>query len=244
MTGVEMTSPMREAGAHRPVPAALRAAFVLGGCLLTYAPVFVQEYAFTDDWSHLAATDAGTIAAGPVIAGRPLYALALVLGFRAAGSLAGVAWLRLLAVLGLGAFAWVLHRHLERHAWSPFHSLAVALACIALPGPMLYASWGICFPFPWALTLGGLAFVLVGHPPDPSRRSQSLRLGAAMLLLTSSFLTYQPAAPAFWVFFAIAFFAPATTARFALSVRASLVFGASAGLGLVAVALGKALHPA
>jgi hypothetical protein len=65
-----------------------------------------------------------------------------------------------------------------------------------------------------------------------------------MLLLTSSFLTYQPAAPAFWVFFAIAFFAPATTARFALSVRASLVFGASAGLGLVAVALGKALHPA
>lgn len=223
----------------------LRAALIVGGCLVCYAPALLQEYAFTDDWSLMADGLAGVQGPGPYIGGRPLLAVLSNLGFQAVrGSVAALAWLRLIGVGGLVTFAWVLHRHLERHGWSAYQAIAVAACCAVLPGPMLFGAWATCFPLPWALVLGGLAFVLTERAATrPSLRAQAIWLSAATTLLTAGFFIYQPAAPSFWAFFAVAFFAPAASARLALLARSAAVFGVSAGLGLAAVRIGKLLNP-
>jgi hypothetical protein len=230
-----------QAGPSVPLRLVLLAAPLLAGL----SPVFLQEYAFTDDWSLLSGAHGGASSVPHIIrGGRPLLALAYATALPLIGTVANLAWLRLIAVMGLVALAWLLHRHLERAGWSPWQAMAVGVALVMLPGPTLFAAWATMFPLPWVLVLAGLAFsACLDDPRAGSARPSMWRLALATLLLAACFWTYQPAATAFWVFFAIAFLAPGTGQRLALALRSVTVFGAAAGLGFAAVAAGGRLFP-
>ncbi len=239
------TFPASGGSEHAPPPIALRLFLLAVPILAALSPVFLQEYAFTDDWSLLAGSHGGASSVPHILrGGRPLLALAYAIALPLAGTVAKLAWLRLTAVVGLIALAWILHRQLERAGWNSWQALAVGGALVMLPGPTLFAAWATMFPLTWILALAGVAFsaCLEAHRAVSARESM-WRLALATTLLTACYLTYQPAATAFWVFFAIALLAPGTCGRLALTLRAVTVFGAATGLGLAAVAVGGWLFP-
>jgi hypothetical protein len=204
--------------------------------MFIYAAAWIIPYGYVDDYPLL--LDSLRRQFGPnmgvyILAGRPITG---VLDFLAYGSLGGVSdlrYLRLVGILGIALFAWLLFRTLLSAGMERRLAIAVPVFACTLPAFQVTADWAILWIVPYTCCAGGGAFLLANRGIEaPSLRRRMVLLGASVLLLLVALVMYQPAAMIFWLFAAIIFFTRDTA--LAQMVRRLAVF---AGIMVVALAL-------
>ncbi|RAO77900.1 glucosyltransferase domain-containing protein [Dyella jiangningensis] len=215
---------------------------------LVYSAVLVNSFGVLDDYNFLynairRNNDTVTLLLG---AGRPLNAYLLDWGFRAAGSIEGLARLRAITLLGFALLASGLFVFVRRHGLSLVASFALAAGTVLLPSFQVYAAWAQHFTTPYAGLLALVAAYLLSLAYSPAG---SLRMSVACksaLLLTMAVLIYQPMA----MIFAVGVLISVVTSRqpmreygFARLVVTGVVFAFAMVVGFVALKIGQHYHP-
>jgi len=243
-----------------PVGLAVLAAVAL---LLTYAVVVIEPFAVTDDYYVLSkelkglGLDTSDAAYRQVIRGEPTLVSSLARGcvtsavltslaFRAAGSVAGLRWVRLIGLLGIALVAAMLIRAMTRAGWPPWLAALAAFLMCTIPAFQVCASWAIAFSAFYSCAATGLAVELALRALDAGapRRRRLWALAGALGALLFAATIYQVTLLYFVVFGAIHVFRPGTEA--ARDVRSvvglTLVLGAGLVMGYVAYRIGLALY--
>jgi hypothetical protein len=134
--------------------------------------------------------------------GRPLFVIATDLLFEAAGSIAGLAFVRAFGLLGIIVLALLVQRMLARGFGAPpWFSACVAFLVAMLPAVRISAVWAQTSIHSWALVLSIFTSLLLTRASTSSELSRGQRIRRYFLAATlyiSAFLIYQPAAMALW----------------------------------------------
>lgn len=204
--------------------------FALVAAILTllYLPAVVAEFGFYDD--HLALWESnatpGYFVDLMVSSGRPLNGLLTEPALLLIDSIAGLRWLRAIAVVGVLVTAWVIHRVGREAQFGSEASAGMALAVSVMPSVVVLATWAIAAWQLFAVAAGIGAGLLLARA---RHRGETL---AATLLLAAALSIYQPAAlavvPAFLL---ITVAGPQCTGSFVraavAAVGAAVLYGAS-----------------
>jgi hypothetical protein len=177
-----------------------------------FLPVLIVPYAFSDDYSILALADGfgpdlvfgNSVIDAAAVNGRPFAGIADTVFFSAAGTIANLRFVRLVAVIGILALALLLHWSLVRSGVKRTPATLITVLVCSLPAFQVYASWTVLFYSPWAAFLSAAASVLAVSAVDAPRDLKLDRVVGAVALLLTSLLIYQPAAMFFWVLLAVA----------------------------------------
>lgn len=166
--------------------------WLLASILLASFPVFFV-YGYNDDFHHLLRVIDGDFpwfenewTAG----GRPLGGLLTLLGFWGAGSVQGLALLRVLAALGLASWALVVYGLLRRSGIQAQTAWAASIVAVVNPGATVWAGWASCYAYSWAACAATLAGYHLVAEVGLWKRAFWLAILAASLLI------YQPSAMA------------------------------------------------
>lgn len=175
--------------------------------LIVYSVLIVTPYAFLDSYVSLAEGIRHKLGTSELfhqilLGGRLLYAGFYGVAFNIIGEIKALAYLRALAVIGIGAISALVYRSLSSTSIPHPVALVGALLFGLMPSYQVYAAWAVCFPFPWASALAAMAFNYCDEIDNG--RVRWAHLCASILLLSASMEIYQPAAMVFWVFAAIA----------------------------------------
>ena len=172
-------------------------AFVVGAVLVlfaAYGQVLTRgPYGINDDYQYLYRTHAGSFDPGHnelMGMGRPLMAWGVQMAYGlCGGSVARLVWLRAVALVAVGAFAFLLFRVLADLRYGRGVALTVAALAALTPACGVYAAWAAAMFAPWALccALGG-GWLLV------RRRGWRGDLTAAGLIVLAC-ANWQAAAP-------------------------------------------------
>lgn len=136
-----------------------RLAFAFGAAALlfaAYGPVLTRgPYGINDDYQYLYRTHAGGFDPGHnelMGMGRPVMAwgVQVVYGL-CGGKVASLVWLRVLAVVAVGVFAWMLFRVLAGSGYGQGFALTVAALAALTPACGVYTAWAAGMFAPWAL---------------------------------------------------------------------------------------------
>jgi hypothetical protein len=181
--------------------------------LLVYAPCLMMTYGYADDYNFLYdfSTNPRPIFLEIAFGGRPVEAL-LMFTIGLLGHVGRLRFMRLIAILGIGLLAWLLHRALRSVHSHPMIALCAPVIMCTLPPIALYTAWSLGAFWPSACVLSGLAVlalerkVLPQLPHVPS-------LVVALAVQTIATMIYQPAAMMFWAFAAIYLLLPNQTPR-------------------------------
>ena len=196
------------------------ALLVLGVGLLAYWPSVVEEYGRADDYRSLyvgKSSDLGSAWDSSVGGGRPIPAVLQLALMSLTDSVAGLAWLRLLAVLAIAVSAALVAlwsgwktREATLTAWAV--GAPAAALVVAVPGAQAVATWAILAVQSWALPTALLAGILL-DAWRPRAGRQVAYFVAALLIFATAY-NYQQ-------FTAVAIFPPAVGAalRYARGTR-------------------------
>jgi hypothetical protein len=199
-----------------------------------------------DDYSFLQNGIAGSNTTFKLLvsAGRPTNAWFLDAGFAAAGSIEGLAVLRLVTLLGISMLGCTLYLFSRRHGLSRVASASIAAGVALLPSFQVYAVWAQHFTTPFA----GVLAVMAAYVLSPIRTADG-RVGLrpfvlATLLLTAAVLTYQPTGMLFCTALLIALLSSSEplqrwTGRALLTVATS--FALALMFGYIALKIGQGL---
>jgi len=232
------------------------ALLIAAALFVTFAPVLVTPYAFTDDWTLLAQSLRGEsfVSLAPphlpgeppalmnsLARGCPTSAYLTYWGFTAAHSLDNLRFLRVVAVLGIALLAYLLLRALTRVGWPPGRAAALALLICTLPPFQVEAAWSLSFSVPYSCVLAGLACRLTLRAAERPRWQE---IAGALALLLVAVTIYQVTIMYFVVFAAIDLFRPdGSTDR--LGHRLIWLAGMMIGglfLGFIAYKIGLSLY--
>ncbi|MFP2912329.1 hypothetical protein ACLESD_46365 [Pyxidicoccus sp. 3LFB2] len=167
-----------------------------------YGGAISQRYGLRDDYAILreAREEPGKIFRVCAAMGRPLYGWLLEVSTRAAGDIAGLVGLRMLAVLGLGLLGAAVFLLLRQVGWRATPAALLAAFFTVMPSAQVVVAWSICWPQTVALLLGVAAFALARRGLEvPSRTAWHsgvwclggvLAMGAATLIYQISGLFY------------------------------------------------------
>ena len=152
--------------------------------LAVFAPILVLPYLWSDDyWMVAEVADGHSLIGWISHVGRPLYGVTLQAALSVVGEEMRV--LRLVGVIGLMAISYVVAQLcvpvVDRRAAVAVGALSVLMATF-----QVYASFSICFAFPFATALSAAAMWMIAKNRWP------LALG----LQCAAMLIYQPAATA------------------------------------------------
>nr|WP_310615944.1 glucosyltransferase domain-containing protein [Pantoea cypripedii] len=176
---------------------ALIAFFILIG----YSPIYLSNYAFSDDWFYVYAsnTDPNSILKWDVLSGRPLYgSFRYLFSFfiNDVNSLIVLRVFSLLSLIALGCYLYsftskrqILENNLQRFTFS-------TMLCL-LPSFQVYTAWSVCFPYVLSVIFSGLSYTCL-----TSHRTSLSRLLLSAIFIVASFAIYQPAGMSF-LFFAM-----------------------------------------
>jgi len=143
--------------------------------------------------------------------GRPIYAFLLVASLSLAKSIIYLKYLRLLSVLDLLCFAWLIFRFLKKHQMPASKAFISAVLIFTLPGICLYIPWAECWEQHGASIISFLAGILLVRTLGKhmgmnalSRWKENLYFILAIALQQVALLIYQNLAltfviPAFFV---------------------------------------------
>lgn len=236
-----------------------RSRVALAGVALTvfaiFLPALIVPYAFADDYPVLALAN-GLSAGRPVIgseipggffgtniietvagSGRPVAGILDDIVYMATGSVDNLRFVRLLSVLGIVAFAFLLHFALVRVGVRRVPAAIIAVAACGMPSFEIYGSWAVLFNVPWAALLGGCASLFAVNAVEGGRDRRLDRMVGAVALMLLALLIYQPAAMFLWVFLAVALYGAAKDVRRAWHLIAAHGVAAACALLIAYVAL-------
>lgn len=172
-----------------------------------YAPV-VCCYGFSDDYALLdyVYRMPWWFAKCLPTHGRPLNAFLLPALYRFAGTVCGLARLRILNVAFLALSAICLLICLSRAGWAPMEAGAVALTMCVMPAFVAQATWGCMAVAVISFAPAVIAGWVAAEPLGGCSAGRILRLVFAAAVLVGMFMIYQPSGAAFWLGWAIRVF--------------------------------------
>jgi hypothetical protein len=206
--------------------------------LLAYWPTTFHDYGLRDDYSNLreAHEEPGKVLAFCASHARPLYGLLLQATYGQTSSVQNLQWMRFGAVLLLGALCLVSFRSLRSFGWSFEASLCFAVLVGLVPSAQVIAGWAIGWPYAVTtlIAIGGF-FAAEGALAAPAWSQRwAAQWAAALGLMVSAALIYQPSALFYVVPLAAALIVDRDRGTAASARRAAL------HLGFVIFALGVA----
>lgn len=174
-----------------------------------YYPVLLRCYAMADDYPYLwvFTADQPQYFHWLSAMGRPLYEVLSVMLYSAAGTICNLGYIRALTLLGTVLFAGQLYRACRRHHWPSLQALCIAMLICTSSAFGIYLSWSVCFNAVYAACITFWAGEVAAHgiaKPRCGYGDQSL----AVVLLIVGLMLYQPTAMAYWLYVAVAVFAP------------------------------------
>jgi hypothetical protein len=197
---------------------------------LTYSSVLVHRYGMSDDYWFLDAVGRGVnLVESFAAVGRPLCGVALQLALPLANGVAGLVWLRFVAVLGLIGFDRLLAAAGRHSGLGEIESECLGLIGTAIPALQVAAGWATGFSFPLA------AIVAAASWRSLSRETHPASLARAWVCLLAAFCIHQSLAMTFCGFWAIDLLMnEATESRNRRDVRAlvTLISAAAANVAL------------
>jgi hypothetical protein len=215
-----------------------------------FLPALIVPYAFSDDYPILSIADGlgsspwfGNSVVDTVAAsGRPFAGLLDHLFFSTAGTIDNLRFVRLFAVVGIVALAFLLHWALVRSGIKPTVAALISVLVCSMPAFQVYGSWAVLFNVPYAAILGGGASLLAVAGVDAPRDLVADRLAGAAAMLVAALLIYQSAAMFFWIFLAVALVGAADDSRRALRLVGTHFGIAVVAFGLAFLVVKLALH--
>ena len=218
-----------------------------------FLPTLIVPYAFSDDYPVLSIANGlnnravsgtnipggffGTNIIDTVAAsGRPLAGLLDDLVYSATRTIDNLRFVRLVAVVGIVALAFLLHWALVRSGVRRFTAALIVVLVCGMPSFEVYGSWAMLFNIPYAAILAGCASLFAVGAVDGPRNLVVDRIVGAVALMLVALLIYQPAAMFLWVFLAVALFGAVNDERRALRLVFAHVGVAFSALGLAYVA--------
>lgn len=166
-----------------------------------YAPLLSQKYAFFDDYATLgnAITHNSNFFQWDVYSGRLIYAFLRVFVQPYMTSIENFYWLRLFSVIWTLFFSIFTHIFLTKRTQinSNIFIFFTPLFLAILPSFIVINSWATCFPYTFALVIGGLAYTSTF---DINQKTSFFRVLLGLFLLICSFLIYQPLGMTFLFF--------------------------------------------
>ena len=167
-------------------------AIIFFSVMLAYAPAYLLDYAFNDDYALI-----GQVLAGfcdtfrwDVMSGRPLFAILRLLAYKAQVSLPDLAYLRLFSALCAAGLAVHLFNFMRRCATfdSDLKRTLLSVSLCVIPTFQVYTSWATCSVYILATWLSLASYdVLISH-----KINRYARMALSFLLISSSFAIYQP----------------------------------------------------
>ncbi len=168
---------------------------------LSYSPVFLFDYAFSDDWSTLANVFAGEDSpfAWDMQSGRPLYAVARHYGFMLINGMGDLAILRIFSLVTIFIFCCYLYDFIDRRNVfdNIIAKITFPLLMCSIPAVQVYSAWATCFPFMLSILLAGVSYS-ISNPVN--KRSTITRALISVMILWAAFSIYQPTAMSFLFF--------------------------------------------
>lgn len=237
---------------HRQVEPTANKTFAALGifCIiyLAYFQVLSNDFGILDDYYFLynSVTERPDTLPLLIGAGRPLNALLLDWGFSLAGSIEGLALLRLFTLLGIWifGFGFYLFSRLQHLDFSS--SLLIAAGIVLLPSFHVYASWAQHFTTPYAGALSLLSASILLSPQSCSKSLRALPVLCSAFILLAALLIYQPLAMVFWSGVLISFFPRIDSSKGPNTTRlleVLLAFSLAMAAALVAFKYGQHLYP-
>ena len=217
--------------------------------VLTYAPILVTPYAFTDDWMHLANAMRGGNASihgfmSSIARGTVTSAYLTSWAFRIAGDLDNLRFIRAIGVLGIALLANLLYRALVRAGFSPGRSALMAFLLVITPPYQVCASWTVSFTVFYSCAATGGAVWLIQRVMAPSAPRRLPTLAGALMLMMVAVTIYPVTLMFFVVFAAIDLFRPGPRVsdwnRRVLTYIAMM--GTALVLGFILFKIGVATH--
>lgn len=155
--------------------------------LVLYSNTIFARFGFRDDYAILREVheEPGKVIWHVGTYARPLYGVMLQVFFERVDGIDDLWKGRAASALGVGAVSAMLFMALLRLNWPPLTSALLASLMAVLPAAQVIVSWAICWPH----LVGGLcsfAAFLVGQ------KGGVLRTAAAVFLLVTGVLIYQP----------------------------------------------------
>ncbi|WP_191938615.1 glucosyltransferase domain-containing protein [Pantoea agglomerans] len=168
-------------------------AIIFFSVMLAYAPAYLLDYAFNDDYALI-----GQVLAGfcdtfkwDVMSGRPLFGILRLLAYKAQVSLPELAYLRLFSALCAAGLAVHLFIFMRRCATlgDDFKRALLSVSICVIPTFQVYTSWATCSVYILATWISLASYdVLINN-----KINRNARFFLSFLLISSSFAIYQPA---------------------------------------------------
>jgi len=224
------------------VRAWLLTALLLLAPLVAYWPATFHDYGLRDDYSNLreAHEEPGKVVRFCASHARPIYGWLLQSTYGLTNSVQGLAWLRCVSAMLLGAISLVMFRGLRGLGWSFGSSLSAAMLIALVPSSQVIAAWAVGWPYAITALLAVAAFFTAEGALPVGRGASTGRIvgqwAIALGLLLVGALVYQSSVLFYLVPLAGALIAQRQRHR--SLVRAARWLGLH--LGLVVTALGLA----
>lgn len=188
-------------GAGERLPAAALVLLVL----LAHAVVLPARYGFLDDYALLyaAKTDPAGMTDHILGGGRPVFAATYLFLFGQVDEIAGLRYVRGLALLLTCLVALVLYRLLRSVATSPWTAAATAALLCVLPSTQVSIAWATMFIVPISMLFALSASAALQREVLTSGAVRPRALVLPALLMSLAVTSYQPGAMAFWLGLAI-----------------------------------------
>lgn len=216
--------------------------------LLSYAAVVLNVFGALDDYVFLLdGMKNEDFALNLLIsAGRPINGCLFALGFRAAGSIEHLVYLRAITLIGIWGLGAAFYLFSLRHGAGRILATALASGIILLPSFQVYAAWAQHFSTPFAGIFAVWAAFLMSPDEALSVRKHFERILGSIVLLVISLLIYHPAA--MFYFTALLILMLLEIDRDANRVQGNIVIAVIAGgvalvFGFVALKLGQMAFP-
>jgi len=175
-----------------PIPWRRRSRWLIASALfllplILYSNTIFARFGFRDDYAILREVheEPGKVIRHVGTYARPLYGIMLQVFFERVDGIDDLWKGRAASALCVGAVSAMLFLGLLRLKWPPRTSVLLASLLAVLPAAQVIVSWAICWPHLVGGLCGFIAF-LVGQ------RGGALRTAAAVLLLSTGVLIYQP----------------------------------------------------
>lgn len=140
--------------------------------LVCYFSLYVNDFAFHDDYPDFFFGEEGTHIAQRTVEGRPLFAFISYLFVALASDIEDLRWIRLIGIAGVTLLAWSLYLALIRAGHHRFQSYCLALIVGASLPIQVYTAWACTAPFSLAAAISGLSFLLADRTFDERLRSR------------------------------------------------------------------------